>query len=129
MWMRSRRCWRGLLASHRASVLITLRQALALYADDLLVDEPYADWPVLRREQLRSAWRSALFEVADLEIESGNRSRPQVAATSTQSRSRGRSRLSIDTSACTSAGQINEALLQYERCVALLRGGGLPALG
>ena len=101
--------------------LITLRQALALYADDLLVDEPYADWPVLRREQLRSAWRSALFEVADLEIESGN----PLAATKLLPQVLNRDPADEAAHyrlmrALASAGQINEALLQYERCVALL---------
>jgi predicted ATPase/DNA-binding SARP family transcriptional activator len=49
----------------------TLRAALNLYSGDLLSDEPYADWPVARREALRQARERATLALAALELEAG----------------------------------------------------------
>lgn len=48
-----------------------LREAVELYAGDLLANEPYADWPVARRENLRLARERAVLELADLDVAAG----------------------------------------------------------
>ena len=48
-----------------------LAAALSLYTGDLLADEPYVDWPIARRQHLRSAWRDAVLTFADLECAAG----------------------------------------------------------
>lgn len=50
----------------------TLREALQLYRGDFLVDEPYADWPVPRREALRRAREHAVLALATLDLEAGD---------------------------------------------------------
>lgn len=105
-----------------ANRLVSLREALSLYADELLVTEPYEDWPIARREQLRGAWQQAVLEAADLELQLGH---PLAAAQILPAL------LSRDPSdetvhlmlmrALASAGRGNDALRQFDRCVAVLR--------
>ncbi len=102
--------------------LALLREALALYAGDLLAEEPYADWPVARREALRRAWRRAVIDSADLARETGQ---PLTAAPDLERL------LAADPTdepahralmrALAAAGRRDEALRHYERCAAALR--------
>ena len=49
-----------------------LEQAIALYADDYLISDPYADWLQAERERLRERFFNALLLVADIYAESGH---------------------------------------------------------
>ena len=45
----------------------SLRSAISLYRGEFLADEPYLDWPVARREALRSLWERSVIELAGLD--------------------------------------------------------------
>jgi predicted ATPase/DNA-binding SARP family transcriptional activator len=105
--------------SERATAL---REALAIYGGDLLADEPYVDWPVAIRERLRRDWRRAILDLAELEREA---SRPLAAVPALDAL------LAADPTdeaghralmhAQAAAGRRAEALVQYARCVRVLK--------
>ncbi|HEV2108897.1 MAG TPA: BTAD domain-containing putative transcriptional regulator, partial [Thermomicrobiales bacterium] len=94
---------------------------LALYSGDLLADEPYVDWPVARRTQLRAARRRATLELSQADAVAG---RPLASVAAVEAL------LADDPTdeaahralmfAYASAGQREEALRRYERCIDLL---------
>lgn len=98
-----------------------LREALALYGGDLLADEPDAEWMVARRERLRQAWRRAVLDLAELELERCPIESVPVlerllsADPADESAHRALMRTLVAT------GRRDEALLQYARCVDAMR--------
>ena len=95
----------------------SLRAALALYGGDLLADEPYADWPAARREELREARRRAALELADLELAAGRPAdavAPLEALLAADPTDEAAHRALMQAHAA--AGRRAEALRQYERC-------------
>ena len=108
-----------------------LRAALDLYVGDLLSDEPYADWPVIRRESLRQSRERAALALADLDREAGD---PLATIPVLQTL------LADDATveeahravmrAYAAAGQRDLALRQFERCRAVLESdlGAEPAV-
>ncbi|MDQ4099643.1 MAG: winged helix-turn-helix domain-containing protein [Chloroflexota bacterium] len=98
-----------------------LAAALALYAGDLLADEPYADWLVPRREWLRRAWRGAVLDLAELELADHplavlpDLERLVAADPADEAAHQGLMR------ALAAAGRRDQALRQYERCVKAVR--------
>jgi DNA-binding SARP family transcriptional activator len=56
----------ALAAGEHGAAAQRLGRAAALYADDLLVDEPYADWALTERERLRSLAADVLRALARL---------------------------------------------------------------
>ncbi|MCA1668885.1 MAG: tetratricopeptide repeat protein [Thermomicrobia bacterium] len=51
-------------AAHRSHEPEAYRAAIACYTGDLLPEDPYADWAVVRREALRESYRTLLVESA-----------------------------------------------------------------
>ncbi|MDQ3779915.1 MAG: NB-ARC domain-containing protein, partial [Chloroflexota bacterium] len=98
-----------------------LREALALFGGDLLAEEPDADWSVARREKLRRAWRRAVLDLAELDLER----RPlesvpileKLLGTDAADEAAHRALMR----AYNSAGHRDEALHQYVRCAAAVR--------
>lgn len=56
----------ALAATDRATAQEHLERAAALYRDDFLSDEPYADWAFVERERLRAVAHNVLQTLADL---------------------------------------------------------------
>lgn len=56
-------------SAHRQALL---EEAIALYQDDYLTSDPYADWAQSEREQLRERYFATLLTVATLRAERGN---------------------------------------------------------
>lgn len=99
-----------------------LRQAVSIYTGDLLADEPYADWPVVRRESLRRAWEQAVLDLAVIDREEGEPLASVVALEAllvADETHEDAHRALI--SAYAAAGQVDRAHRQYERCVRALR--------
>jgi DNA-binding SARP family transcriptional activator len=71
-----RRGMAALAVGDRAEAGRCLERAMALYREDFLSDEPYADWAFAERERLRAIAHGALRALAELHAE-----RPAVAAT------------------------------------------------
>ncbi len=103
----------------RAAVL---REALALYGGDLLADEPYADWPVVRRERLRRAWRRAVLDLAELELASRSLTTFPVLERLVAAEPTDEAVHRALMRALAAAGRRDEALRQYERCAEAVRG-------
>jgi DNA-binding SARP family transcriptional activator len=59
----------ALAAGDRVEARRRLEAAIAVYADDLLLDEPYAEWAILERERLRALACDALRALAELHSE------------------------------------------------------------
>lgn len=98
-----------------------LEQAIALYADDYLISDPYADWLQAERERLRERFFNALLMVADLYAESGHYADAITACRQLLARDEVRenayqSLMRFQAESGDSAG----ALLTYERCRMLL---------
>jgi DNA-binding SARP family transcriptional activator len=66
---------RALAAGEHAIAQEHLAQAAALYRDDFLSDEPYADWAFVERERLRAIAHNVLQALAELQ-----RDRPAATA-------------------------------------------------
>ncbi len=47
-------------------------QAIALYKDDYLTSDPYADWVLHERERLRERYFTALLQLAEIQASQGN---------------------------------------------------------
>ncbi|HEY7036483.1 MAG TPA: BTAD domain-containing putative transcriptional regulator [Thermomicrobiales bacterium] len=98
-----------------------LAEALSLYQGDFLADEPYADWPVPRREALRHIRESATLVLARLDRDAGT---PLASVAALESL------LAADPTveeahralmrAYAAAGQRERAVRQYQRCRAAL---------
>ena len=99
-----------------------LWEAVDLYRGDLVADEPYAEWPVARREQLRLSWRDAVLDLAARSRAAGEplRIMPVLEALLAAEPTLEAATLAA-MRACADAGDVTRALLQYERCVAALR--------
>src|SRR5262249_6055641 len=52
--------------------LTQVKDALALYTGDYLPEEPYEDWAIRRREQLRMTYHGLMLQAADLAQEHGD---------------------------------------------------------
>jgi predicted ATPase len=99
-----------------------LRSALSLWRGDLLADEPYADWPVARRETLHRSRERTTLHLASLDRDAGE---PLATVSLLEGL------LGADNSleeahraliyAYAAAGQREQALRQYERCREALR--------
>jgi LuxR family transcriptional regulator, maltose regulon positive regulatory protein len=49
-----------------------LAQAIALYQDDYLISDPYADWAQSERERLRERYFAALLQLAEMQANQGD---------------------------------------------------------
>ncbi|MBI1296579.1 AAA family ATPase [bacterium] len=95
--------------------------ALALYADDYLMDDPYADWAKAERERLRERFFDALLDLAALHAQDGHYSAAISACRRVLARDEVRENayqalMRYQAESGDSAG----ALLTYERCRLLL---------
>lgn len=98
-----------------------LEQAIALYTDDYLISDPYADWLQAERERLRERFFNALLMAADIYAESGHYADAITACRRLLARDEVRenayqSLMRFQAESGDSAG----ALLTYERCRTLL---------
>ena len=98
-----------------------LEEATALYKDDYLISDPYADWVKSERERLRELYFHALLALADLYSKTGNYtdaiplarlilSKDEVRENAYQSLMRYQAE----------SGDSAAALITYERCRAIL---------
>lgn len=100
-----------------------LRQALALYGDDLLRDEPYAEWANAPRERLRQLRRRAALDLATLDREAGEPATSvPVLERLLESDRTDEVALRALMRALVGAGQGDEAIRWYHRATAALRG-------
>ncbi len=98
-----------------------LEEAVALYADDYLVSDPYADWAQAERERLRERYFTALLQLAEMEAIDGDY--PEAMSTVRKILARDEVRenayqalMRFQAESGDSAG----ALLTYERCRTIL---------
>lgn len=108
-------------AADPALRLQLLEQAIALYTDDYLISDPYADWLQAERERLRERFFNALLMAADIYAESGHYADAITACRRLLARDEVRenayqSLMRFQAESGDSAG----ALLTYERCRTLL---------
>ena len=66
---RRNNAWRLHRSGHVQEAFHEYEQAEALYRGDYMEDEPYADWPTLRREALRDAYSGVLSMLATISLE------------------------------------------------------------
>ncbi|CAN5518009.1 BTAD domain-containing putative transcriptional regulator [soil metagenome] len=99
-----------------------LRTAIERYSGDFLADDPYSEWPVARREMLRSSWQNAVLDLAELDLAAGEADASRTALTTLlasdpahESAHRALIRLYIAT------GRHDAARRQYATCVEMLR--------
>ncbi|MCE7984565.1 MAG: hypothetical protein DYG89_25615 [Caldilinea sp. CFX5] len=98
-----------------------LQNAIALYADDYLMSDPYGDWARNERERLRERYLAALLHLAALQAEQGDYT--AAIATTRQVLTRDPVRESAYQALMryqAEAGDSASALLTYERCRTLL---------
>ena len=98
-----------------------LQSAIALYADDYLMSDPYGDWARNERERLRERYLAALLNLAALQAEQGDYT--AAMATARQVLTRDPVRESAYQALMryqAEAGDSASALLTYERCRILL---------
>ncbi len=107
-----------------------LRAALDLYRGDLLSDELYADWPVVRRESLRQSRERAALALAGLDQDAGEPLAivPVLQALLADDATIEEAHRALMRAYAT-AGQRELALRQFERCRAVLESdlGAEPA--
>jgi len=104
-----------------ADKLHHLQRAVALYADDYLTSDPYADWVRNERERLRERYLAALLQLAALQAEEGDYT--SAIATCRQVLTRDPVRESAYQALMryqAESGDSASALLTYERCRILL---------
>ncbi len=98
-----------------------LAQAIALYQDDYLTSDPYADWATHERERLRERYFAALLQLSELQAQAGDYTAAMAAARLVIARDPVREnayQLLMRYQAET--GDSASALLTYERCRILL---------
>ena len=98
-----------------------LQNAIALYADDYLMSDPYGDWARNERDRLRERYLAALLSLAALQAEQGDYT--AAMATTRQVLTRDPVRESAYQALMryqAEAGDSASALLTYERCRTLL---------
>jgi DNA-binding SARP family transcriptional activator/tetratricopeptide (TPR) repeat protein len=98
-----------------------LEEALALYQDDYLISDPYADWAQNERERLRERYFTALLRFAEIQADLGNLNAALAACRRILARDEVRENayqalMRYQAEAGDSAG----ALLTYERCRTVL---------
>lgn len=98
-----------------------LEEAVALYADDYLISDPYADWVKSERERLRELYFHGLLSLADLYSKAGNYtdaiSLVRLILTKDEVRENAyQAMMRYQAESGDSAG----ALVTYERCRAIL---------
>jgi DNA-binding SARP family transcriptional activator len=98
-----------------------LEEAIALYQDDYLISDPYADWAQNERERLRERYFTALLHFAEIQADAGNFNAALTACRRILARDEVRENayqalMRYQAEAGDSAG----ALLTYERCRAVL---------
>ncbi|MCB0184440.1 MAG: AAA family ATPase, partial [Caldilineaceae bacterium] len=98
-----------------------LDEAIALYQDDYLTSDPYADWAQSEREQLRERYFAALLTVATLRAKQGNFTAAIAACRRVIARDPVRENAyQAMMRFQAESGDSASALLTYERCRALL---------
>lgn len=98
-----------------------LTQAIALYQDDYLISDPYADWAQSERERLRERYFAALLQLAELQADQGDYTAAMAACRRVLARDPVRENayqalMRYQAETGDSAG----ALLTYERCRTIL---------
>ncbi len=104
-----------------AQRLQMLEEAVALYQDDYLVSDPYADWAEAERERLRERCFMALLQLAELQAMGGD----YAAAISSTRRILARDEVRENAYQAlmryqAESGDSAGALLSYERCRTIL---------
>lgn len=98
-----------------------LEDAVALYNDDYLTSDPYADWATGERERLRECYFAALLEIAALHASQGNYTAAIAACRRVVARDAVRENAyQAMMRYQAESGDSASALLTYERCRALL---------
>ncbi len=64
--------WRLKRDERLTEAMMEYEEAEALYTGDYLLDEPYADWTLLRREALRDAYSTILTMLAGMSFDAGD---------------------------------------------------------
>lgn len=98
-----------------------LAQGVALYQDDYLTSDPYADWAAHERERLRERYFAALLQLSELQANAGDYTAAMAAVRLVIARDQVREnayQLLMRYQAET--GDSASALLTYERCRTLL---------
>ncbi len=98
-----------------------IEEAVALYQDDYLVSDPYADWATTERDRLRERYFTGLLQLAEIEALEGDYAEAIGAARLILARDEVRENayqalMRYQAESGDSAG----ALLTYERCRAIL---------
>ena len=98
-----------------------LERATALYKDDYLISDPYADWVQNERERLRERYFNALLELSDLQASAGNLADAIVACRRILARDEVRENAyQLLMRFQAESGDSASALLTYERCRTIL---------
>ena len=70
-WLDARAFERAAAAALAGGDAVACRTALALYGGEYLPDDPYDEWAVMRREELRQQYLAVLLRLADLRERDG----------------------------------------------------------
>ncbi|RLT40554.1 MAG: transcriptional regulator, partial [Chloroflexi bacterium] len=98
-----------------------LEEATALYKDDYLISDPYADWVKSERERLRELYFHALLTLADLYSRAGNYSEAISLARRVLSKDEVRENAYQSLMRYQAeSGDSAAALITYERCRSIL---------
>jgi DNA-binding SARP family transcriptional activator len=97
-------------------------QAIALYRDDFLCDDPYEEWPVLARERLRAIYLEALDRLGQVHFGQGRYAACARFCQQALERDNCREDIHCRLMRCYARqGQHSLALRQYQSCVEALR--------
>jgi DNA-binding SARP family transcriptional activator len=96
-------------------------RATVLYRGDLLVDEPYEEWPVPARDRLRLVWLDTVDRLSELHLEAGRYARSAELCRRLIEHDPCREEAHRRLMRCHSRqGQPHLALLQFRSCVRTL---------
>jgi DNA-binding SARP family transcriptional activator len=104
-----------------ATAVASYEQAASLYQGDFLADDPYEDWPMLRREQLRLAYLDMLERLGQIYFSQGQYGACAALCQRILARDNCREDAHCRLMRCYSRqGQPHLALRQYQACVKAL---------
>lgn len=104
-----------------ADAVASYEQAASLYQGDFMAEDPYEDWPMLRREQLRLAYLDALERLGQIYFSQGQYGACATLCQHILARDNCREDAHCRLMRCYSRqGQHHLALRQYQACVKAL---------